>query len=238
MAVVEWKKEGSVAIILMNAGENRHNPDFAAGMLKAFDEVEADREITSVVLTSSDAKNWSLGIDIVWITGAMGNQDFQTIKKFVYDMNSIFKRILLYPVPVIAALNGHVFGNGSVLACTCDFRFMKADRGFFCFPEVDINIPFLPSMLLSVKKAMPYYKYEELIFSGKRVGAKELEENHVVVKACADADALMKEAVDFAKTFQKGRTIFGENKKRMHKHIVEAMEKEDPVFIDNLKLMV
>ncbi|HQJ09223.1 MAG TPA: enoyl-CoA hydratase/isomerase family protein, partial [Deltaproteobacteria bacterium] len=95
-----------------------------------------------------------------------------------------------------------------------------------------------PSMLLTVKKAMPYHKYEELIFSGKRVGAKELEESHVIVKACADADALMKEAVDFAKTFQKGRAIFGENKKRMHKHIIEAMEKEDPEYIDALKLMV
>ena len=52
MAVVEWKKEGTVAVILMNAGENRHNPDFAAGMLKVFDEVEADKDITSVVLLS------------------------------------------------------------------------------------------------------------------------------------------------------------------------------------------
>lgn len=238
MAVVEWKKDGSVAIVLMNTSENRHNPDFAAGMLRVFDEVEADKDITSVVLTSSDAKNWSLGIDLVWITGALGNQDIPTIKKFVYDMNSIFKRVLLYPVPVIAAINGHAFGNGSVLACTCDFRFMKEDRGFLCFPEVDINIPFLPSMLLVMRKALPYYKLEELVFSGKRVGARELEENHIIVKACADADALMKETLEYARTFQKGRTIFQENKKRMHKHIIEAMDKEDPVYIDDLKLMV
>lgn len=84
-------------------------------------------------------------------------------------------------------MNGHTFGNGSILACSCDYRFMKADRGFFCFPEVDVNIPFLPSMLQTIRKAIPYYKLEELIFSGKRVGAKELEEHHVLVKACDDA---------------------------------------------------
>jgi len=41
---------------------------------------------------------------------------------------------------------------------------MKADRGFFCFPEIDISIPHLPGMLAIVKKAMPYYEVEELIF--------------------------------------------------------------------------
>ena len=100
-----------------------------------------------------------------------------------------------FPMPVIAAMNGHTFGNGSILACSCDYRFMKADRGFFCFPEVDVNIPFLPSMLQTIRKAIPYYKLEELIFSGKRVGAKELEEHHVLVKACDDAEALMRESL-------------------------------------------
>ena len=33
MPVVEWKKEGSIAIVYMNNGENRHNPDFAKGTL-------------------------------------------------------------------------------------------------------------------------------------------------------------------------------------------------------------
>ncbi|HQQ16033.1 MAG TPA: enoyl-CoA hydratase/isomerase family protein, partial [Deltaproteobacteria bacterium] len=166
MAVVEWKKDESVAVVVMNNTENRHNPDFAAGMLQVFDEIEKETDIFSVVITSSDAKSWSQGIDLIWITGAMEKKDFASIKKFMYDMNDVFKRILLFPMPVIAAMNGHTFGNGSILACSCDYRFMKADRGFFCFPEVDVNIPFLPSMLQTIRKAIPYYKLEELIFSG------------------------------------------------------------------------
>ena len=35
MPVVEWKKEGSIAIVYMNNGENRHNPDFAKGDRKS-----------------------------------------------------------------------------------------------------------------------------------------------------------------------------------------------------------
>ena len=232
MAIIEWKKDGTVAVVTMNTSENRHNPDFNRAILGAFDEIEKDEGVSSVVITSSDAKNWSLGIDVVWISGAMENNETQTVKDFTYGLGKVLTRIVNFPMPVIASINGHAFGNGTILACACDFRFMKADRGYFCFPEVDINIPFLPSMLAIVKKAIPYYKLEEMVYTGKRASAKELEESHVIVKACENADALLEEAIAFARTFTKGRWIFGEHKRRLHKHIVELVETEDPEFIE------
>ncbi|MGC9325143.1 MAG: enoyl-CoA hydratase/isomerase family protein [Desulfomonilia bacterium] len=238
MAIVEWKKDEHVALLIMNTSENRHNPDFVQGMLEVFDEIEKHAEISGVVITSTDAKNWSLGIDLEWITGAVSRNETQAIKDFMYGLNAVFKRILTIPMPVIAAINGHTFGDGTILACVSDFRFMKADRGYFCFPEVDINIPFLPGMLEIVKKAIPYYKLEDLVYSGKRVGAKELEEHHVIVKACENEEALMKEAVAFAKSFKKNRAIFKQHKVRLHKHILETIEKEDPTYIEPLNLMV
>jgi enoyl-CoA hydratase/carnithine racemase len=115
---------------------------------------------------------------------------------------------------------------------------MKADRGFFCFPEIDINIPFLPGMQAIIRKAIPYYKLEELVLSGKRTGATELESHHVIIRACENEESLMREAMAYAKTYTKKRPIFGEMKKRMHGAIIEVMEKEDPVFIEPLQLMM
>lgn len=238
MGIVKWEKDETVAIMIMNNGENRHNPDFVNAILEAFDEIEKDESIYSVVIRSSDPKNWSLGIDLEWISGAMANQELQVIKDFMYGLNKIFKRILYYPMPVIAAIGGHAFGDGALLACTCDFRFMRKDRGYFCFPEVDISIPFLPAMLAIVKKAMPYYEAEYLIFSGKREGAVDLEKNKVIVKACENEEELMKESVAFAKTFIKKRAILAQHKIRLHKWIVGIMEKEDPEYIEPLNLMV
>jgi len=74
--------------------------------------------------------------------------------------------------------------------------------------------------------------------SGKRASATELEAHHVIEKACEDTNVLMETAIAFAKTFQKKRGIFGEHKKRMHKSIVETIEKEDPPYIDKLFLFV
>ncbi len=238
MSILNWKKEGTAAVITMTNGENRHNPDFVKAMLDAFDEIEADETISSAIIISSDPKNWSQGIDLQWITTAYANKDRQSIKDFMYGLNKIYKRILLYPMPVIAAINGHAFGAGSILACACDFRFMKADRGFFCFPEIDVSIPFLPGMQAIIKKAFPYYKLEEAVFTGKRIGAAELETHHVIFKACDNEEALLKETLAFAGTFNKKRPVYGEMKKRFNKEIIAAIEKEDPYYIDSLKLLM
>ena len=189
-------------------------------------------------MTSSDEKNFSQGIDVEWLTQTLAKQDFDTVKTFMYEMNTVFKRLLLMPLPVIATINGHAFGNGAILSCACDFRFMTKDKGFFCFPEVDVNIPFLPGMTAFVKKAIPEYLFNEMLLSGKRVTAPELEKHNVIVSASENRAELLTQAMDYAGTFNKQRPIFGELKKRKHKEIIRVIEAEDPEFIEPLNLMI
>ncbi len=238
MALAEWRKDETVAILTMTGGENRHNLNYANEMLAIFDEILEDRAIHALVITSSDEKNFCQGVDIQWLMERMAAKDTQSIKDFMYRMNDVFRTLLLYPIPVIAAINGHAFGNGAILSCACDFRYMRSDRGFFCFPEVDLGIPFLPGMIAWVRKAVPQHAFHEWKYTGRRVTAPELEENHVIRKACANQEELMNESIAFARTFVKKRGIFGEMKKRMHKHIIEIMEREDPEFVEKLFLFI
>ena len=46
----------------------------------------------------------------------------------------------------VAAVQGHAFGAGAMLATSHDFRVMRADRGFYCLPEVQLNMPFTVGM--------------------------------------------------------------------------------------------
>ena len=236
MAVLEWRKEESVAVITLTNGENRHNPDFTAAFLRALDEIEKDPGVSSVVIVSSDPKSWSQGIDLAWITGKMQQKDIPAIRDFMYGINNVFKRVLLYPMPVIACLNGHAAANGAILACACDFRFMRADRGFFFFPEIDIGIPFLPGMIAFLKKAIPGEKFNEMALTGKRYTAGELAACGVFTKACENEEALIAETMAFAKSFQKKRGVFAEMKCRLHAGIVEIIDREDPKVIEPLKL--
>jgi len=238
MPVAEWEKDETVAILKMVNGENRQNLQFGMDMLNALNEIEADEKVTAVVLISSDPKSWSQGVDVNWVMEQFGKKNFDDVKKFMYTLNDVFKKIFLFPAPVIAAINGHTFGNGAILACACDFKMMKSDRGYFCFPEVDLGIPFLPSMIEIIKKGIPYYKLNEMKLTGKRYGADELYEHHAIDKACENAEVLFREAVGFAKTFNKKRGIFAEHKKRLYTHILEKMEKEDVAYIESLNLFI
>ena len=179
-------------------------------MMTCLDEVEGDTDIASVVLTSGDEKNFSQGVDVEWIGGRLAAEIPRPLSHLMYGMNRVFKRFLLFPVPVVAAINGHAFGNGAILSCACDFRFMRKDRGFFCFPEVDVSIPFLPGMIAFVRKAVPEQCFNDLLLTGRRATALELEQAGVLAKACDDQEALMKETLAFAATFDKKRGIFRE----------------------------
>jgi len=139
-------------------------------------------------------------------------------------------------MPVIAAIGGHAVAGGAILACACDFRFMRSDKGFFFFSEVDMGIPFLPGMQAFCRKAIPEYKFGEMMYTGKRYLATEMEAHHVILKACADKEALTAESLAFARTFNKQQRVFGEMKRRMHKEIIEIMDNQDKTYIEPLNI--
>jgi len=72
MAIVEWEKDGTVAIMTMTNGENRHNPEWAEAMLSTYANIMADSEIKAVVLTSGDPKYFCLGVDNGWNLKTIG----------------------------------------------------------------------------------------------------------------------------------------------------------------------
>jgi len=234
--LIDITTQGSIAVLTMNTAENRHNPEFLSEFNQHLDQIEADQSIKSIILTSASEKNWSLGIDLAWMSQPTNTPEI--ISGFMTDLAGLLKRLVTFPMPIIAALNGHTYGNGSVLACACDFRFMKSDKGFFCFPEVDVLVPFVPSMFPLINKAIPQTFFNRLAMTGQRVGAQELLDKQVVEAIFANEEELQAGVVEFAKTFNKNRWIYGQNKTQMNKQILVTMKEEDPAFIENVSKML
>ena len=238
MSIITCDIADKIAVITMSNGQNQQDLDFAKAMLAALDQAEADKSVKAIVITSSDEKNWSAGVNLQWLMAAMSDGRHNDVKAFMTGMNEVFARLLTVPVPVIAAITGHAFGNGAMLACACDFRFMRTDRGYFCFPEVDVSIPLLPGMIAFVEMAVPRHRFNELVLSGRRVTAPELAEDHIIEAALPTAEDTLKAAKEYAATFNKSRAIFGELKNSFYKHVVQIMKDEDQPLIDALKLTV
>lgn len=235
MALIEYELDENVAVVTMNSGENRFNLLFLDEFLSVLDTIENDTDANVLVVKSAHEKIFSNGIDLDWLTPFAQKNDMDTVKKFLYTQNRLIKRLLIYPMPTIAAITGHAFAGGAILCCAFDFRFMRSDRGFFCFPEVDLGIPFLPGMIAVAEKAIPMYKFVEMKYTGKRLTAYECEEHHIVMKACHIND-LMSEVLSFAKGLNKRREVISAMKEGMCRDIVHVMDEEDPLIIESGKL--
>ena len=164
---VELKREGGVAVVTMRAGENRFNPRFIADLSRALDEAEASAEPTALVLTG-EGKFFSNGLDLAWMTG----EGRDRAGEVVTGMLRIFARVLGSPLASVAALNGHAFAGGAMLALACDFRVMRAERGFFCIPEIDLGLPLHPGMASIIQARLSKRTAHEAIVTGRRYSGR------------------------------------------------------------------
>src|SRR3954447_20528432 len=132
--------DGHVWILHLGDDENRFSPDSMTAIVDAFDEVGAKPEPRALV-THASGKIWSNGLDLDWL-----GQNQDRAQEFVDQVHDLLAKFLAAPMPMVAAIQGHCFAAGAMLALAHDWRVMRADRGFFCLPEADINIPFTPGM--------------------------------------------------------------------------------------------
>ena len=233
MALLEYQLDDHVALVTMNSGENRFTYDFLKAFEGTLEEIEHQTKATVVLVKSAHEKIWSNGIDLEWLLAEVG-RDPEAGTRFPSLLMQFLRRLLTYPLITIAAINGHAFAGGAIMACAFDFRFMRSDRGYFCFPEVDIQIPFMPGMDAILKKALPTSLVLEAQLTGKRYTAAELETHRVVLKACPVGD-LLNEALAFAKNMNKGREILKTMKEVTFKNILRVMEVDDPAYLGALK---
>lgn len=222
---VTWSLEESVAVLSMNSGENRLNIPFMQAMLAALDDIETSTEAATLLIVSSDSKIWCNGMDLDWLVPALERND-PDLRLFFECLHGLYKRLTLYPMITVAAVTGHAFAGGAILAASCDFRYMRSDRGFFCFPEVDLNIPFSPYMDALIKRAFPVNLVMEAELQGHRFTAGELERWGVIRKACASADDTLKEALAWARGLNKSRDSVGAIKRVMNADIARLVDEE------------
>ena len=154
MALFEYQLDDHVALVTMNHGENRFTYDSLDAFEGLLEEIEQKTRATVLLVKSAHEKIWSNGIDLEWLLAEMGRNP-EAGTRFPERLMQFLRRLLTYPLITVAAINGHAFAGGAIMACAFDFRFMRTDRGYFCFPEVDIQIPFMPGMDAILKKALP-----------------------------------------------------------------------------------
>jgi enoyl-CoA hydratase len=111
-------REGSTATVALNAPRRRNvlSAPMVDALCDAFDELEADTAIRSVILTGH-GPTFCAGAELSTLERAAAG-DFAPVRH-VYEG---FLRVRACPLPTIGAVNGPAVGAGLNLALACDLR--------------------------------------------------------------------------------------------------------------------
>ncbi len=225
--MIDLERAGTVFVLRMKAGENRFNPPFLVALGEVLDEVEASAGPAALV-TTGEGKFFSNGLDLAW----MRAQAPPTLGPFLASFQALLARILAFPIPSVAALNGHAFAGGAMFALAHDFRVMRADRGFFCIPEVDLGLPLLPGLMAILRARLPRPVLHEAIVTGRRYGGAEAVAERIA-EAAVPAREVVTRAVERAAALAgKDRTALAALKRGLYAETLALLEGAGPPSSD------
>ena len=217
--MIDLRREGSVFVLTLQAGENRLNRPFLDALNRAFDTVEASPGPAALV-TVGEEKFYSTGLDLDWL----GGEGQSEAPRFVDAVIALFARLVALDVPTVAAINGHAFAAGGMLALAHDFRVMRADRGFFCLNEVDIGLPLHPGMVALVKSRLGAGVLRDVVLTGARIGGAEACERGIVDEAVPAAEVLPRAIARAATLAQKDRQTYTALKRGIYADLLGALK--------------
>ncbi|MES3041759.1 MAG: enoyl-CoA hydratase/isomerase family protein [Pseudomonadota bacterium] len=212
MSAVQLSREGAVWVLTMTQDDNRFNDASLAEWHAALDAVEAASGPAALVITSADPKFFSNGIDLEGIFASHGPE--YLINSFVPKLDAFLLRMARLPMPVVMAINGHAYAGGALLAATGDFRVMRADRGRFCFPEVDIKLPFTPIMDQIVKLLPNAQAAWTMAVTAAAWGGEECLQRGVVDAAVGESEVLPSALAMAQQLASKDRSTYAAIKRR------------------------
>ncbi|BBC38510.1 hypothetical protein SGFS_098040 [Streptomyces graminofaciens] len=97
-----------------------------------------------------------------------------------------------------------------------DFRVMRADRGYWCLPEADINIPFTPGMAALIQSRLTPQTAHEAMLTARRYGGSDAAAAGIVDQVAGE-DAVHSTAIKIAQAqMNKAGDTLGTIKARMY----------------------
>jgi enoyl-CoA hydratase/carnithine racemase len=174
---LDW--DDKIAIVDLGDDENRFSPDFFDTINRHLDEIESAG--AQALVTTARHKFYSNGLDLDWLAAHA-----EQTQSYIGRVHALLARVLTFPMPTAAAVTGHAFGAGAMLAMAHDVRVMRADRGYFCFPEVDIRIPFTDGMAALIQAKLTPRAAVASMTTGRRFGGPEAAEAGIVDAIAAE----------------------------------------------------
>jgi Delta3-Delta2-enoyl-CoA isomerase len=195
--------------------DNRLTPSFNNTLLLALDILENRFPKGVVITTSSITKFYSNGLDY---ENAIKDPNF-----FEGSLFPLWRRLVTYPMPTMALINGHAFAGGLMTAMAHDYRIMNPHKGFLCLNELEFGAALRPAMASLFRVKLSMSTFRNMVLESKRYPALEALKEGIL-----DGVGGLEEALAFIeemKLVQKAQgKSYGKLKEELYREIVKDLD--------------
>lgn len=101
-----------------------------AELIQAFGDFHREKSVRAIILTSTGSVFCS-GVDLMqWSAIAKESEPFDQWQDAVSELQELIEVMLRFPKPIIAAIDGSVYGAGMALALACDLVVASTNSRF------------------------------------------------------------------------------------------------------------
>ncbi len=214
---ITMTREGSVAVLTWDEGENRINLDSLARLNALLDELDRVEGPLSVVLTGT-GKFFCNGLDLERFAD---NRD--EFIETLHRLEQTIGRLLVFPAYTVAAINGHAFAGGALISCAFDYRVMREDRGYWCMNEAEIGLALDERLWSILENRLPRATAIVAATTARRFSGPDALRFGIVDAVVPEADVLAHALVVAESLANLDRSTLGVHKRLAHGEEAEKL---------------
>jgi enoyl-CoA hydratase/carnithine racemase len=164
MEHVQAERHNDLLILTLSRGKaNALNYALVEELYGAITNAATDESVRGLVVASDRPRFFSSGFDIREVF----TYDREGMGTFFGRFIDLYESLYSFPKPVVAALSGHTFAGGAILAIACDFRIM-ADGDFgFALNEINLGLALTPTIRRMLADAIGVARAREVLLFGE-----------------------------------------------------------------------
>lgn len=205
--------DGLLVVTMARPKANALDEAMVEELNAAVERAATDESVRGVVLASSSEKFFSGGFDVKEVF----EYDRERMTAFFGRFIDLYEGMLGLPKPVVAAVNGHAFAGGAVLALASDARVMARGNFGFALNEINLGIALPPGIIRMAVSAVGARRARPLVLEGKTIAPAEAFEAGLADELAGAESALERACVRARELCAKPRLTYGAVKRGFNK---------------------
>jgi enoyl-CoA hydratase len=137
MPDIKLERDGRVLVATMCRGKaNALNSALVEELHAVLQTAADDHSVGALLIASANPKLFCAGLDV----GEVFAYDEPAMRRFFGRFVALLDSLRGLPKPVVAAVSGHAYAGGALIALASDFRVMSEGEFGFALNEVDLGL--------------------------------------------------------------------------------------------------